>query len=215
MISSKKCLQKAIIFVRVSSVNQVEGHSLDAQVSRLQSYYKQNNLEIMKEFSITEDLKTGEREQFHEMIDFIKKQKEPIALVVDAVDRLKKLQRSTNLRRVTNVWKAYNFTFVVSLISSFAFFLEENLSISFTMLENPKPWENITSCDAKNRKPYFIIFKFSGVKARVVKLVFHTNPRILQSITMNMPQIISVRADLTTVKGCDIIASRYSCAFFS
>ena len=67
------------------------------------------------------------------------------------------------------------------------------------MLENPKPWENITSCDAKNRKPYFIIFKFS-VKSRVVKLVFHTNARILASTTMNMRQMMKVIIDLMKVK---------------
>ncbi len=81
------------------------------------------------------------------------------------------------------------------------------------MLEKPKPWENITSCDAKNRKPYLRIFKFSGVESRVVKLVFHTNARILASITMNMPQIMRVIITLIIVKGCDIRDSRYSCAF--
>ena len=96
---------------------------------------------------------------------------------------------------------------------AFAFFLEENLSISFTMLEKPKPWENITSCDAKNRKPYFIIFKFSGVKSRVVKLIVVINARILQSTVINIQQMMKVIMALTTVKGCDIRDSRYSCAF--
>ncbi len=99
-----------------------------------------------------------------------------------------------------------------SLTTSFAFFLE-NFSINFTMLENPKPWENITSWEAKNRKPYFIIVNWSGVNARVVKLVFHTNARIFASITMNMMQMMKVIITLAMVKGWDIRDSRYSCAF--
>ena len=68
------------------------------------------------------------------------------------------------------------------------------------MLENPKPWENITSWEAKNRKPYFIIVNFSGVESRVVKLVFHTNARILASIIKNMTQMMKVIIDLMKVK---------------
>jgi len=82
------------------------------------------------------------------------------------------------------------------------------------MLENPKPWENITSWEAKNRKPYFIIVNFSGVKARVVKSAFHTNARILASTTMNMRQMMMVIITLIKVNVCDIMASRCSCAFF-
>jgi DNA invertase Pin-like site-specific DNA recombinase len=88
---SKKCPQKAIIFARVSTQKQVqEGHSLSAQVSRLQEYCKQKNLEAIKEFSIAESLTTRDKRPFNEMINFIKQQKEPIALVVDAVDRLQR-----------------------------------------------------------------------------------------------------------------------------
>lgn len=88
MISSKKCPQKAIIFARVSSVNQSEGHSLNAQVSRLQEYCRQKNLEVVKEFSIVESSKTRGKKEFLEMIDFINEQKTKIVLVVDSIDRL-------------------------------------------------------------------------------------------------------------------------------
>jgi DNA invertase Pin-like site-specific DNA recombinase len=87
---SKKCPQKAIIFARVSSVNQVEGHSLNAQVSRLQAYCKQNNLEVVQEFQLIESSTICDRRQFHYMLNFIKKQKTKIVLVCDSVDRLQR-----------------------------------------------------------------------------------------------------------------------------
>lgn len=43
---------KAIIFARVSSKEQEEGHSLEAQIERLREYCKRKNLTILKEFSI-------------------------------------------------------------------------------------------------------------------------------------------------------------------
>jgi DNA invertase Pin-like site-specific DNA recombinase len=88
MTSSKKSPQKALIFARVSSVNQAEGHSLNAQVSRLREYCKQNNLEIVKEFSFIESSKTGDKKEFLEIINFIKKQKTKMILVCDSIDRL-------------------------------------------------------------------------------------------------------------------------------
>ena len=90
MTMSKKCPQKAIIFARVSSVNQAEGHSLNAQVSRLQAYCKQNNLEVVQEFQLIESSTIGDRKQFHYIVDFIKKQKTKIVLVCDSVDRLQR-----------------------------------------------------------------------------------------------------------------------------
>jgi site-specific DNA recombinase len=89
MTSSKKSPQKAIIFARVSSSTQRdEGYSLNSQVSRLQEYCRQKNLEIVKEFSIVESSKTRYKKEFLEMIDFIKKQKTKIVLVCDSIDRI-------------------------------------------------------------------------------------------------------------------------------
>ena len=88
MTSSKKSPQKALIFARVSSSNQAEGHSLNAQVSRLQAYCKQNNLEIVKEFSVVESSKTRYKKEFLEIINFIKKQKTKMILVCDSIDMI-------------------------------------------------------------------------------------------------------------------------------
>ncbi len=81
---------KAVIFVRVSSREQKEGYSIDAQLARLRTYCERKNLEIIKEFTIVESSTRGEREKFYEMINFIKKQKEPISLICDKVDRLQR-----------------------------------------------------------------------------------------------------------------------------
>jgi site-specific DNA recombinase len=89
MTSSKKSPQKALIFARVSSSTQRdEGYSLNAQVSRLQAYCKQNNLEIVKEFSVVESSKTRDKKEFLEIINFIKKQKTKMILVCDSIDRM-------------------------------------------------------------------------------------------------------------------------------
>ncbi len=89
MTSSKKSPQKAIIFARVSSSTQRdEGYSLNAQVSRLQEYCRQKNLEIVKEFSVVENSKTRNKKEFLEMINFIKKKETKIILVVDSIDRI-------------------------------------------------------------------------------------------------------------------------------
>ena len=67
---------KAVILVRVSSREQKEGYSIDAQLTRLRKYCEQKELEVIKEFVIVESSTRGEREKFYEMINFIKKQKE-------------------------------------------------------------------------------------------------------------------------------------------
>ncbi len=81
---------KAVILVRVSSREQKEGYSIDAQLTRLRKYCEQKELEVIKEFVIVESSTRGEREKFYEMINFIKKQKETINLVCDKVDRLQR-----------------------------------------------------------------------------------------------------------------------------
>lgn len=80
----------AIIFARVSSREQEDGYSLDAQINRLEAYCKRTDLRIIQRFVITESSTRGERTQFYDMLDFIKKQKTPIAIVCDKVDRLQR-----------------------------------------------------------------------------------------------------------------------------
>lgn len=85
---------KGVIFTRVSTKDQEDGHSLNAQLARLRKYSEQKNLTIIKEYQISESSTLGDRKQFNEMIKFIqdegKKSKSTIALIVDSVDRLQR-----------------------------------------------------------------------------------------------------------------------------
>ncbi len=81
---------KAVILARVSSKEQEEGYSLDAQKDRLINYCNRNNLEVIKNFTIIESSTLGTRKNFNEMLNFCKKQKSTIAVVADAVDRIQR-----------------------------------------------------------------------------------------------------------------------------
>lgn len=81
---------KAVILTRVSSKEQEDGHSLSAQNTRLIEYAKRKNLDVIKSFQIIESSTRGKRKEFMQMIDFCKKQKETIAIVADAVDRVQR-----------------------------------------------------------------------------------------------------------------------------
>ncbi len=78
---------KAVILVRVSTKEQEEGYSIDAQTHRLLEYCDRKNLTVIKIFSIIESSSRGDRKLFKEMIKFAKSQRETIAVVADKVDR--------------------------------------------------------------------------------------------------------------------------------
>lgn len=78
---------KAVILVRVSTREQEEGHSIEAQKHRLLEYCQRNNLQVIRIFEIIESSSRGDRKQFREMVKFAKSQRETIAVVADKVDR--------------------------------------------------------------------------------------------------------------------------------
>lgn len=82
--------RKAIILARVSSKEQEEGHSIEAQKHRLQVYCQRKGLEVVKTFEITESSTAGDRKKFMEMIAFAKAQRQTVAIVADKVDRLQR-----------------------------------------------------------------------------------------------------------------------------
>lgn len=86
---------KAVIVARVSSKEQEDGHSLEAQISNLKSYAERKGLKIIKDFTIVESSTKGERPEFRSMIEFVKKQKERVAIIVDTVDRLQRSFKET------------------------------------------------------------------------------------------------------------------------
>jgi len=78
---------KAIILARVSDKKQ---DSNEAQVTRVSDYVRSKGLTPWKTYEIEESSTRGEREKFQEVVKEIHQSKEPIALVVDTVDRLQR-----------------------------------------------------------------------------------------------------------------------------
>lgn len=87
----------AVTLERVSSKDQEDGYSLDVQADRLTRYCLRKELDIVKRFSLVESSTKGDRVKFMEIIKFIKKQREPVALVADKVDRIQRSQKETPL----------------------------------------------------------------------------------------------------------------------
>jgi len=88
---------KSIILARVSTREQEEGHSIDAQIARLHEYCQRRGLPVLKVFKIIESSTQGYRKEFHEMLDFAKSQKQTVAIVCDAVDRFQRGFKETVL----------------------------------------------------------------------------------------------------------------------
>ena len=82
-------LPKAIIFARVSSVEQKEsGFSLPAQIKLLTEYAENRGLDITKTYSISETAsKRDQRKTFDEMLTYVTKNKIKV-LIFEKVDRV-------------------------------------------------------------------------------------------------------------------------------
>jgi len=78
---------KSIILARVSTAEQ---ESNEAQVSRLVDFAKTKGFENPEIQEIKESSTKADRKKFQEVIEQIKKSKEPIALFTDTVDRLQR-----------------------------------------------------------------------------------------------------------------------------
>ena len=83
--------KKAVILARVSSTEQEYGKSLDAQEIQGIMYAQNKNMDIIgKPYRIIESSTKGNRKEFTEMMNFIKAQREVVALVAHAVDRFQR-----------------------------------------------------------------------------------------------------------------------------
>lgn len=81
---------KAILLARVSSIDQEDGHSISAQEHRLSEYAVKKGFDVDHIFSITESSTKETRKQFEAILVLIKKTKEPVALIVETIDRLQR-----------------------------------------------------------------------------------------------------------------------------
>ena len=81
--------KKSVTIQRVSTRTQeIEGFSLKNQSDSTKTYCQKKGLEIVNSFEIVESSTRGERKQFMEAINFIKKQRFCIALVCITTDRI-------------------------------------------------------------------------------------------------------------------------------
>ena len=78
---------KAVIYARVSSREQQEGNSLEAQVKLCRQYAGKHDFEIVKEFKVAESANYSDRKAFEEMIIFLKTN-DVGNIICEKVDRL-------------------------------------------------------------------------------------------------------------------------------
>ncbi len=94
---------KAIILARVSTEEQKEaGNSLPAQIERLKSYCKRNGFEVVQTFSFDESAYKTKRDEFDRILDYLKSNKEKIAVCFDKVDRF---SRNVFDKRVSTLYE--------------------------------------------------------------------------------------------------------------
>ncbi len=84
--------KKAITINRVSSAEQAQDdrNSLPSQVKDNRKYCEDKKLKIVREFTFDESASADERKKFDKAIKFIEQNEEPIAIVVDRVDRFQR-----------------------------------------------------------------------------------------------------------------------------
>jgi site-specific DNA recombinase len=82
--------KKAIILARVSTKDQEEGHSIDAQVHRLKEYCQRKGLHVIQTYEIVESSTRGDRKRFMDMVAAARRHKECVAIVADKVDRVQR-----------------------------------------------------------------------------------------------------------------------------
>ena len=80
---------KAIVIARVSTEEQRDkNNSLPAQTVRIERYCLSKGLQVIKQFSFDESAYKKKRDEFDQILEFIKSQKEVVAVCFDKVDRL-------------------------------------------------------------------------------------------------------------------------------
>src|SRR6266446_422228 len=82
-------MKKAVIYARVSSKEQErEGFSIPAQLKLLHEYASRNAFSVAKEFIDSETAKASGRQNFEEMVRFLKNNRECRNVLVEKTDRL-------------------------------------------------------------------------------------------------------------------------------
>jgi site-specific DNA recombinase len=92
--TSSKIISNCVIYTRVSSKEQIEGHSLDVQEKTCRSFASSKNIKVLKVFREEgESAKTADRHKLNEMINFCSRKSNRVNyLLVYKVDRLARQQ---------------------------------------------------------------------------------------------------------------------------
>ena len=77
-----------IAYCRVSSREQEEGYSLDAQLKNIINYAQKNNLQIIKHWQVAESAKKEGRKAFSEMITYLTEHDNIQIAVIEKIDRV-------------------------------------------------------------------------------------------------------------------------------
>lgn len=80
----------AVLLARVSSREQAEGMSIDAQTENLRNYCARKGLNVSKTFQLVESSTKSERKKFEEMLRYVGGQPNKVALVADTIDRVQR-----------------------------------------------------------------------------------------------------------------------------
>ena len=72
---------KAIILARVSTKEQEDGYSLNAQIGRLTEFAIKKGFEVIRTFQIIESSTRGDRRLFKEALKFCSSQRETVITV--------------------------------------------------------------------------------------------------------------------------------------
>lgn len=81
---------KAVIFARVSSKDQEDGHSLDAQIQSCFEYAIKKEFKVAEQFKVVESSTANGRPEFSKMVNFVKKQSGQVVILCYCVDRLQR-----------------------------------------------------------------------------------------------------------------------------
>jgi len=82
-------MKRAVLYARVSSKEQErEGYSIPAQKKLLRNYARTNRIEVVEEFVDVETAKAAGRENFGQMVEFLKSSQDARVILVEKTDRL-------------------------------------------------------------------------------------------------------------------------------
>jgi len=81
-------MEKAVLYVRISSEDKKYGYSLDAQEKLGYEYASRNKLSIIKKWRVTESAWKKDRIAFNQLVDYAKAHPEVKHVIFDIVDRM-------------------------------------------------------------------------------------------------------------------------------